>query len=47
MHVSKIRKKLGDSDIGSDHIKTVRGVGYIFAHPRDHATSVSARGDGK
>jgi two-component system, OmpR family, response regulator CpxR len=35
MHVSKVRKKLGDSDTGSDHIKTVRGVGYIFAHPRD------------
>lgn len=35
MHVSKVRKKLGDSDNGSDHIKTVRGVGYIFAHPRE------------
>ena len=39
MHVSKVRKKLGDSDNGSDHIKTVRGVGYIFAHPRNHARS--------
>jgi two-component system response regulator CpxR len=46
MHVSKVRKKLGDSDNGSDHIKTVRGVGYIFAHPRDHATSEPARGEG-
>jgi DNA-binding response OmpR family regulator len=36
MHVSKVRKKLGDSDSGTDHIKTVRGVGYIFAHPREH-----------
>jgi DNA-binding response OmpR family regulator len=35
MHVSKVRKKLGDSDTGNDHIKTVRGVGYIFAHPRE------------
>jgi two-component system response regulator CpxR len=35
MHVSKVRKKLGDTDNGSDHIKTVRGVGYIFAHPRE------------
>jgi len=35
MHVSKVRKKLGDSDTGSEHIKTVRGVGYIFAHPRE------------
>jgi DNA-binding response OmpR family regulator len=44
MHVSKIRKKLGDSDNGSDHIKTVRGVGYIFAHPRDHARGEATRG---
>jgi len=35
MHVSKVRKKLGDSDNGTDHIKTVRGVGYIFTHPRE------------
>lgn len=35
MHVSKIRKKLGDSDSNSDHIKTVRGVGYIFARPQE------------
>jgi two-component system response regulator CpxR len=41
MHVSKVRKKLGDSDSTTDHIKTIRGVGYIFAHPRDHAGSAS------
>jgi two-component system response regulator CpxR len=41
MHVSKVRKKLGDSENGTDHIKTVRGVGYIFAHPREHAGSRS------
>jgi len=39
MHVSKVRKKLGDSDNGMDHIKTVRGVGYIFAHPRENVRS--------
>jgi two-component system response regulator CpxR len=39
MHVSKVRKKLGDSDSATDHIKTVRGVGYIFAHPRDRVRS--------
>lgn len=39
MHVSKVRKKLGDSETGPDHIKTVRGVGYIFAHPREHVRS--------
>jgi len=41
MHVSKVRKKLGDSESGPDHIKTVRGVGYIFAHPRDSNGSKS------
>jgi DNA-binding response OmpR family regulator len=45
MHVSKVRKKLGDSDNGSDHIKTVRGVGYIFAHPRDHAKTPASKGE--
>lgn len=33
MHVSKVRKKLGDSETG-DHIKTIRGAGYIFALAR-------------
>jgi two-component system response regulator CpxR len=37
MHVSKVRRKLGDSDNGSEHIKTVRGVGYIFTHSREAA----------
>jgi len=46
MHVSKVRKKLGDSDNGSDHIKTVRGVGYIFARPREHAAVPAIRGEG-
>lgn len=40
MHVSKVRKKLGDSDDG-EHIKTVRGVGYIFARPREKVKSGS------
>lgn len=34
MHVSKLRKKLGDAEGGTEHIKTVRGVGYIFVRPR-------------
>lgn len=38
MHVSKIRKKLGDTEEGSEYIKTVRGVGYIFALPREAPT---------
>ncbi len=36
MHVSKVRKKLGDTE-ADEHIKTVRGVGYIFARPREKA----------
>jgi DNA-binding response OmpR family regulator len=36
MHVSKVRKKLGDSDT-EEHIKTVRGAGYIFALSRPKA----------
>ncbi len=39
MHVSKIRKKLGDADGGIDRIKTVRGVGYIFTLPREQVRS--------
>jgi DNA-binding response OmpR family regulator len=39
MHISKVRKKLGDSDTGTELIKTVRGVGYIFALTRDQTTS--------
>jgi two-component system, OmpR family, response regulator CpxR len=39
MHVSKVRKKLGDSEGQTEHIKTVRGVGYIFARPREKARS--------
>jgi DNA-binding response OmpR family regulator len=39
MHVSKVRKKLGDSEGQTEHIKTVRGVGYIFARPREKVRS--------
>lgn len=30
MHISNLRKKLGPRDDGSDRIKTVRSVGYIY-----------------
>src|SRR4030088_1192521 len=40
MHVSKVRKKLGDTE-SDEHIKTVRGVGYIFARPREKTKSIS------
>ncbi len=41
MHVSKVRKKLGDLNGDVEHIKTVRGVGYIFARPRERVKSGS------
>jgi two-component system response regulator CpxR len=41
MHVSKVRKKLGDTDGGTEYIKTVRGVGYIFALPREAQARLS------
>jgi len=37
MHVSKVRRKLGDSEEDGDHIKTIRGVGYMFARPATKA----------
>lgn len=30
VHVSNLRKKLGDSSEGGERIKTVRGVGYLY-----------------
>jgi two-component system, OmpR family, response regulator CpxR len=39
MHVSKVRRKLGDTDGGADHIKTVRGVGYILTRPQEKSGS--------
>ena len=41
MHVSKVRKKLGDVNGEAEHIKTVRGVGYILARPREKVKSGS------
>jgi two-component system response regulator CpxR len=33
VHVSKIRKKLGERENGRERIKTVRGIGYIYTTP--------------
>ena len=30
MHISNLRKKVGNFENGEPRIKTVRGVGYIF-----------------
>jgi DNA-binding response OmpR family regulator len=40
VHVSKLRKKLGFDDT-SDPIKTLRGVGYIFAKPAEETVTRS------
>src|SRR5512142_1184185 len=37
MHVSKLRKKLGDQSDGAERIKTIRGVGYTYALPSAYA----------
>ena len=41
MHVSKLRKKLGEQADGAERIKTIRGVGYIYALP-SHASGDGA-----
>jgi two-component system response regulator CpxR len=33
MHISKLRKKLGENGNGGEQIKTIRGVGYIYSLP--------------
>lgn len=33
VHVSSLRKKLGHEISGRERIKTIRGVGYLYAHP--------------
>ena len=34
VHIGKVRKKLADANGGDERIKTIRGVGYIYAQPR-------------
>ena len=34
VHIGKIRRKLGDPVDGDGRIKTIRGIGYIYAQPR-------------
>jgi two-component system response regulator CpxR len=43
MHVSKVRKKLGDSEGSPDLIKTIRGSGYIYARPRAEVAREEAK----
>jgi len=43
MHISHLRKKLGHRAGGAERIRTVRGVGYIYARPSEADKSVGAR----
>jgi two-component system, OmpR family, response regulator CpxR len=38
MHVSNLRKKLGHAPCGTERIKTVRGMGYIYVLPSGPVT---------
>lgn len=38
VHVSSLRKKLGHRVDGMERIKTVRGVGYVYTYPPQHAS---------
>jgi two-component system response regulator CpxR len=35
VHISSIRKKLGHKVKGMERIKTIRGIGYLYALPKD------------
>lgn len=37
VHISSLRKKLGHQVFGTDRIRTIRGIGYIYAGQRDEA----------
>ena len=37
VHVSAVRRKLGDDSAAPRYIHTVRGVGFMFAAPEDGA----------
>lgn len=41
MHVSKVRRKLGPQPDGEERIKTIRGVGYIYARPHEDSADKS------
>lgn len=45
MHVSHLRKKLGHQLQGVERIKTVRGVGYIYAQPGEPVKSEAESSD--
>jgi len=43
MHVSKLRRKLGNMAGGQERIKTIRSVGYLYAQPVAHKPAAAER----
>ena len=43
MHVSKLRRKLGNLPGGQERIKTIRSVGYLYAQPTSHKATAERR----
>lgn len=43
MHVSKLRRKLGNPSGGQERIKTIRSVGYLYAQPLSHKHATERR----
>jgi two-component system response regulator CpxR len=43
MHVSKLRRKLGNLAGGQERIKTIRSVGYLYAQPVAHKSAMERR----
>ena len=43
MHVSKLRRKLGNLPGGQERIKTIRSVGYLYAQPTPHKATAERR----
>ncbi len=41
VHVSALRKKLGPASCNTERIKTIRGVGYLYAIPREQSDAQS------
>lgn len=39
MHLSNLRKKMGNNRLGNPRIRTVRGVGYIYASEQNQETN--------
>jgi DNA-binding response OmpR family regulator len=44
LHISNLRRKLGPQDDGSERIRSIRGIGYLYAWPMPTVSSKSKPG---